>query len=380
MDPREARDLFPLTETCIFMNHAGVSPLCVRAVAAIEAVAGRLSSQPYPAGWAQEEADRVRGSLGRLFGVPASSVSFTRGTAHGISLLAQGLDWKPGDNVVGARGEYPANVYPWLALAERGVEYRPADSPGGRVRPEEVLSLVDGRTRVVALSQVQFWNGYRVDVKAIGEECRRRGVILAVDGIQSFGALDVDLGALPVDFAAAGAYKWLLGPNGLGFAYWHPDLLPRVRPVLVGPGSTARPMEYFDLELAYGEDAHRFEESSISVLGLAAFGAAVDLLLEVGMAVVEARVLSLARRLAEGLAERGYEVVGPWPREAAEASGIVSFRRPGAGPQEVMRDLNACRVSGRVHADFVRLSPHFYNTQEEVERVLSFLAPETAPA
>ncbi len=378
MDPLTARDLFPITDHYIFMNHAGVSPMSQRARAGLAGLIDVLTNRPYPDGLAQGEADELRASLGRLIGADPDTIGITRGTAHGISLLAHGLDWKAGDNVVGTRGEYPANVYPWLALGERGVEYRRAEPYGGRVTLEAILEHVDERTRVVALSHVEFWNGYRVDLKRIGAELDRRGVLFAVDAIQSVGALRLNMAELPVDFLAAGAYKWLLGPNGMGFCYCRPELLRRLRPVLVGTGSVKRNHEYFDLDYDLCETSRRFEESAVSVLGASAFRVAVDLLLEVGTGVVEERVLALAGQLAQGLAERGYEVVEPWPRDPQEASGIVSFRKPGSHAQEVTRDLNAARIVGRAHSDFVRLAPHFYNTAEEVERVLDVLAPQGA--
>ena len=378
MDPPTARSLFPLTRRCVFMNHAGVAPMSDRGRAAIESLVERLTCQPYTEGLAEAEADRLRRSLATLVGVEPETIGLVRGTAHGLSLLAQGLDWRAGDNVVGARGEYPANVYPWMALRDRGVEYRLAEPVGGRITPAAVLSLVDDRTRVVALSHVQFWNGYRVDLAAIGTELDRRGVIFAVDGIQSVGALSMDLSTLPVDFLAAGASKWLLGPVGIGFCYCRSELLPRLRPALVGVGSVKRDGEYFDYAYELRETARRFEESSVSVLDMAVFQAGVDLLLEIGPEAIEERVLALAGHLASGLVERGHQVVEPWPRGPRETAGIVSFRRPGSSAHEVLRELNAARVVGRVHADFVRLAPHFYNTHEEVERVLNVLAPQGA--
>ncbi len=376
MDTAAARSLFPLTQRFVFMNHAGVAPMSERGRAAIEAQMERLTDRPYVEGLAEEEADRLRGSIASLVGAEPETIGLVRSTAHGLSLLAQGLDWREGDNVVGARGEYPANVYPWMALRDRGVEYRMAEPVEGRITPPAVLPLVDDRTRVVALSHVQFWNGYRVDIEAIGAELDRRGVLFAVDAVQSVGALRLDLSALPVDFLAAGAGKWLLGPLGIGFCYCRPELLHRLRPVLVGVGSVKRDHEYFDYAYELCETARRFEESSVSILDMAAFQAAVDLLLEVGPEAVEEHVLALARQLGEGLAERGHQVVEPWPRDRREAPGTVSPRRPGPTPAEVLRELNAAHVVGRPHADFVRLSPHFYNTPEEVERVLDVLAPD----
>jgi cysteine desulfurase/selenocysteine lyase len=377
MDPIEARNLIPLTDNYIHMNHAGVSPMSQRVAAAVDQVVQASVRRPYKDHAAQDEADRVRGLVARLINGSSDSIALTRSTAHGISLLAQGFDWDPGDNVVGAHGEYPANVYPWMALGARGVEFRQALPVEGRITAEAVFSLVDPRTRVVALSHVQFWNGFRVDIETIGAECRRRGIIFSVDVMQSAGALRIDAGRLPIDFCAAGAGKWLMGPPGIGFCFCAPELLERLRPPIVGVCSVVGFDRYFDYDLTLAPSARRFEESVVSMLDTAAFGAALELLLEVGPEVIERRVLDLSGRLAEGLVARGYELVEPWPRRHDESSGIVSFRKRGAGPQEVLRDLTAAHVIARTHRDFVRLSPHFYNTEEEIDRVLEVLAPES---
>ena len=377
MDPLEARNLMPLSDHYIHMNHAGVSPMSQRCGAAIEQVVETCMNRPYPAGWSQDEADRVRELVAQLINGSADGVALTRSTAHGISFVAQGLDWKSGDNVVGATWEYPANVFPWMALASEGVEFRQAKPAGGRIIPDAIFALVDARTRVVALSHVEFWNGFRVDIEAIGAECRRRGIVFAVDVMQSAGALRLDVSRMPIDFCAAGAGKWLMGPPGIGFCYFAPELLDRVRPHVVGVMSVAANDRYFEPDLKFAPSARRFEESVVSLLDTAAFGAAIELLLEVGTEAIENRVLDLSARLAGGLAERGYELVEPWPRKRAESSGIVSFRKPGATHQEVLRDLTAAHVICRTHRDFVRLSPHFYNTEEEVDRVLDVLAAES---
>ena len=375
MDPLDARALFPICDERIHFNHAGVAPMSVRVRAAVEHVTQVMSEEGLDPDDYMETLGQLRSSLAGLVGVTPDQVSITRGTAHGISLLARGLDWKEGDNIVGARLEYPANLFPWMATRDRGVEMRLAEPVGGRVTPEAVLSLVDGRTRVVALSFVQFWNGYRIDLAEIGAECRRRGVIFAVDGIQGLGVLPFDLESMNADFVAAGAGKWLTGPPGVGFTAWRQELLERVDPLLVGTGSVEDRMAYFEPRLEYAATARKFEESALSWLDIAAFGAAVGLLLEVGIDVIEAHVLDLADRLAEGLVERGHKIIEPWPRERAESSGIVSFNRPGSTEVELLRDLKAAGVITRTHRDLVRLSPHFYNTEAEVDRVLDVLAP-----
>jgi selenocysteine lyase/cysteine desulfurase len=374
MDPLEARALFPICDEHIHMNHAGVAPMSMRVRAAVEHVTQLMSEEGFVHEEYTEAVDGLRSSLATLVGVSPDQVSITRGTAHGISLLARGLDWKEGDNVVGARLEYPANLLPWMANRDRGVEMRLVEPVDGRVTPEAVLSLLDARTRVVALSFVQFWNGYRIDLAEIGAECRRRGVIFAVDGIQGLGVLPFDLEAMNADFVAAGAGKWLTGPPGVGFTAWRPDLLERVDPLLVGTGSVEDRMAYFEPRLEYAATARKFEESALSWLDVAAFGAAVGLLLEIGIDAISEHVLGLARRLSEGLVAGGYDIVEPWPREPEESSGIVSFNRPGVTQVELLRDLTAAGVITRTHRDFVRLSPHFYNTEAEIDRVLEVLA------
>ncbi|MGH7765754.1 MAG: aminotransferase class V-fold PLP-dependent enzyme [Candidatus Dormibacteraceae bacterium] len=290
MDPLAARDLFPLTEHYIHMNHAGVGPMSRRGGAAIERVIEASMNRPYRDHAAQDEADRVRGLVARLIHAPADSVGLTRSTAHGLSLLAQGLEWTDGDNVVGASGEYPANVYPWMNLGRHGVELRQAQAPSGRITPGSVMALVDSRPRVVAVSHVEFWNGFRVDIEAIGAECRRRGIVFAVDVMQSVGAVRLDMEQMPVDFCAAGAGKWLMGPPGIGFCYCAAPVLDRLRPVIVGVGSVAGHDRYYDYDLTPAAGAKRFEESVVSLLDTAAFGAALELLLEVGAEAIEARV------------------------------------------------------------------------------------------
>lgn len=379
MDPLEARVLFPVCDEHIHMNHAGVAPMSERVRAAVYQVTQQMSVEGYSPDEYAETLDQLRGRLAALVGVSPDQVSITRGTAHGISLLARGLDWKEGDNVVGARLEYPANLFPWMALRDRGVEMRLVEPEDGRVTPEAVLSLVDGRTRVVALSFVEFWNGYRLDLAEIGAECRKRGVILAVDGIQGLGVLPFSLEAMNADFVAAGAGKWLTGPPGVGFTAWRPELLERVAPLLVGTGSMEQRYAYFEPVFKYEKTARKFEESALSWMDIAAFDAAVGLLQEVGVDVIAERVLGLSTRLAEGLVERGCSVVEPWPREPGESSGIVSFNRRGMTEVELLRDLTAAGVICRTHRDFVRLSPHFYNTEEEVDRVLEVLTPRALP-
>jgi cysteine desulfurase/selenocysteine lyase len=371
LTPLDVRALFPRLHDVIFMNHAAVSLLSTRTRDAIVRAAEELTGPYYPD--LRKRADELRAMIGALIHAPGEGVALTRSTAHGFTILAQGLDWKAGDNVVGARGEYPANVYPWMALARQGVELRFTEPRDGRIIPEAVMELVDERTRVVTLSHVQFWNGYRVDIARLAAECHRRGIICAVDVMQSLGALRVDVENLQIDFLASGACKWLLGPAGISFCYCRLDLLERLQPVLVGAGSVRSRDDYFNYALDFPPTGRRFEETWISLLDVAAFSAAVELLQQLDQEAVEQRVLALNQRLAEGLSARGLQIVAPWPRSPAESSSIVSFRHPTRPAEEVFRFLAANRVICSLRSDFVRLSPHYYNTEEEIDCVLKLL-------
>jgi selenocysteine lyase/cysteine desulfurase len=352
MDPSAARSLFPLTRRRVFLDHAGVAPLSDRGRAAIESLMERLTDLPYAEGLAEGDAGHLRASLARLLGAEPDAVALVRSAGHGLGLVARGLDWQPGDNVV----VEPATAA-WAAPRDPGVELRTVEPGPDGVAPAAVLDLVDDRTRMVALAHVAAASGRRLDVDAVGGELDRRGVIFALDGSLSAGALRLELSGLPVDVFVAGASRWLLGPLGMGVCYCRPELLRRLRPL---------------------QDHVDAPRDDLSILDVAAFQAAVDLLLEVGPETIEQRVLDLTGRLAGGLAERGHEIAGGWPRPDRERSGIVGFKRPGAPAAELLRDLAAARVVAGAHADGVRFSPHFYNTDEEIERVLDVLTPPEA--
>lgn len=375
----EARELFPSLKHVVWLNHGGGAPMHTRSRDAVERAAAAMtegSMLTMTEGFAADRNALFDGLASMLNADPAH-ITLTRATAHGLGLLAGGLDWRDGDNVVGAWMEFPTNLYPWMALADRGVELRRAAPHDGRIGVEQVMEHVDDRTRVVALSLVQFWNGYRADVASIGAACRDRGVVFAVDAMQAVGAVRIDLAGANVDLLAAGSMKWLLGTWGIGFCWLHPDLIDQLRPVLVGMGSVADPFgDVMDPELAWAPGARRFQESAASWLDIAAFRAGVDLLAEFGHDAVEERVIGLTTRLGKALEADGHEIVAPWPREPEESSGLIAFRTPGVDPQQ---NVNAALEAGlfiRAYGDMNRVSPHFYNTEEELDRLVAVLNPK----
>jgi cysteine desulfurase/selenocysteine lyase len=368
------RDELPITEVCVYLNHAGISPLPRRSVqrmAEFAEVSSRTGDQAWPE--RMREAERVRGMAARLLGAARShEVAFVENTSSALSMVAEGLDWRPGDNVVGAVLEFPSNVYPWMSLADRGVEYRQAEERDGRIDPEELLSLVDGRTRMLALSWVQYASGFRSDLARLGRACRERGVLFVVDVIQGLGALRLDVERDLVDVAAASTHKWLLGAEGLGLLYVSDRVVDRIRPVRSGWRSMRDQNRWTEYDIDWNEGAKRFESGTFNIYGIAALGGSLDLIFEAGVEAVERRVLALADRAARGLADLGFTVVSS--REPSETSGILTATHPGLDAADLVRRLAAKDIVVAARAGRFRISAHFYNTEEEIDRCLAGVA------
>jgi cysteine desulfurase / selenocysteine lyase len=372
LTPAAARELFPVTRDTIYLQHGGHSVMSTRTRDAVERVARTVTASNEWDGY-QADWEGLRTSLARLIAVDADEVTLTRGTAQGISILARGLEWQPDDNVVSVYGEYPTNVFPWTLLRKRGVDFRRAELTDGRIDVDALFELVDARTRAVSISWVQWWNGYRCDLAAIGEECRRRGVLFCVDAIQGVGAVQIDAPACNVDVLACGASKWLFGPPGAGFAYVRPEVMDDLFPPLVGGGNVViQPGEPFHELDELKPDARRYEESAISWFDIAALKAGVDMLHEIGMEVVEEHVLGLARYMGEQLAARGYAMVEPWPRSVEESSGMVSIR-PKTPAAEAVETLGGKGIVCRLYRDLMRFSTHVINTRDELDHVLEVM-------
>lgn len=371
-DFAQYRALFPITQRWVYMNHAAIGPLPATAVERVADVA-RTISETADEHWAGrlEEAERVRGLAARLLGARAPhEVAFVANTSDGLGLVAAGLDWRPGDNVVGAQGEFPSNVYPWMNLGSRGVAFRLAPERDGRIDPDDLILLVDDRTRAVALSWVQFSSGFRSDLRRIGEFCRERGVLFVVDAIQGLGALPIDVERDYVDVLSASAHKWLLGGEGIGVAYVSDRVVERIEPRRVGWTSVEDWIKWSRYDLTLREGAGRFECGTLNTFGVHALGASLELLLEVGVEAIERHLKALTERIAEGLRERGFEVLG---RREGEWSPIVAATHAERSPAEVVAKLKERGVIAAHRSGRLRISPHFYNTIDEVDALLDAL-------
>ena len=373
MDLAPARDLFPVTRRYAYLNHASVAALprpVVEAMTGYLSERGQAGSEALP-GWDSQH-EQIRQLVARFVGAHRDEIVFTGSVSHGLNIVAAGLDWQPGDNLVCAETEFPANVYPWTNLQRRGVEVRFAPARDNRVLVEDIAARMDRRTRLVAISFVEFGTGYRNDLEALAQLCHERGATLCVDGIQGLGALQFSLTRTPVGFVATHAAKWMLGPIGAGFLTIRRDLLGRLDPVMTGWRAVVDRDDYYRYDSPLRDTGERFEPGSLNVAGLLGMAAAIELLLSVGLDQIEARILALTDYLIAGLQARGCIITTPIAHRR-ERSGIVCLRHPSVESATLAERLRAAGVVVSLRGDVIRVSPHFYNTEDDLERLLSVL-------
>jgi cysteine desulfurase/selenocysteine lyase len=370
---REIRSLFPITEKYIYLNHGAVSPLSVRVRDAMVGLVddvlerGAVGYDDWLAAY-----ERTRKSAARLVNARSHEIAFMHNTSEAISTVANGLTWREGDTVVTSNVEFPSNFYPWMRIAqEYGVEMKLASEREGRVDADELLGLVDDRTRVVAISWVQFASGFRSDLRRIGQYCRERDIIFMVDAIQALGGLGLDVERDCVDAFAADAHKYLLGPEGVALLYVSDRVIDRIRPTVVGWTSVKNYEKHLDYNLNYRDGALRFEYGTLNTAGVYGLGAAIDLFLEVGPEKIEEYLLDLTNYLAERLSEKGYDVVSS--RRRSEASAIVTCKHERHTPRDLYWLLRSKNIITAPRAGRLRISPHFYNTREEIDALIEAL-------
>lgn len=375
-DETTRRREFPVCAEKIFLAHAAVCPL-PRAVAEAEiafAQAATRFAQSYEA--ILKELRRTREVAAQLIGgAQPEEIALLGPTSLGLSLVASGLDWKAGDEVVFYPDDYPANVYPWTNLAEtRGVVPVPLrPERAGEITPEIVAAALTPRTRLVALASASFLTGYRIDLDAIGALLHERGVLFCVDAIQTLGAFP--LSVRHVDFLCADSHKWLLGPLCAGVVFIKKEHFARVRPILFG--TNARSPDFVSqpsIELPGA--AWRYEPGVLNVGPILGMRAAMEMFLSVGPNAVAANIAGLVFSLAHRLAELGFEFLGPV--EGPRASGILTAWHPRVDARELVKVLEERGVIASPRRDragkfYLRFSPHFYNTDAELERAVEVL-------
>ena len=377
----EARQaLFPVVRRGIFLGHAGVAPLPKVAAEKIQQMAHHASLEGQHNPVVEKEWEESRAVAAKLIGAKANEISLIGPTALGLNLVAHGLPWEPGDEVVYYPGCYPSNVYPWTDLARRGVKpvaLKPART--GHLTPELVLAAVTPKTRLVALASCHFLTGYRVDLNAIGKELRRAHphVLFSVDGIQSLGATALDVEEACIDFLSADSHKWLLGPLGAGIFYVRESRFPVLRPALLGSWNVNSPRFIAQETIAFPDHGRRYECGALFSLGIFGMKASMEMLLALGIGKIETRLLQLHDHAAGLLRAKGWEVLSDAFPEGAK-SGILTFRKAGADLAAAHASLEKAKVTASLRWDMageplIRFSPHFYNTEGELETAIAAL-------
>ncbi len=362
-------DQFPVREHLIYLNHAGVTPLCRAAADAMKHLAddardfGSLHYDQWLAAY-----DGVRRAAAKLINGAPADIALVKNTSEGIATIAMGFDWRAGDKIVAFEEEFPANYYPWKRLEAKGVKVEWLSV----LDPVEKIDAACRGARLLAISFVQYLSGYRADLEAIGEICRRHGCFFVVDAIQGLGAFPVDAGRCGIHALAADGHKWLLGPEGCGILYIDAALRERVAPVEFGYTNVARYTDYGTRDMTLRPDAGRYECGTLNTIGCYGLRAAIEFVLKVRVERIAPAVQALGDRVAAGAASKGYEVAAG--RTPVTGAGIVSFRKAGIESGAIVHRLKQRGIVAANRSGWVRTSPHFYISPEEIDRVIAELA------
>lgn len=375
LDEEARRETFPVCKRTVFLAHAGVTVLPQNVAHAVIDYTQRCCAKHQEFGDVLRDINETRRVAAAFIGAQPSEIALLGPTSLGLSLFANGLPWKQGDEVLCYADDYPANVYPWMDLARHGVTVRGLEpARPGEITPELVAAALTPATRLVALASCNFLTGYRIDVDAIGKLLHERGVLFSLDAIQTLGAFP--LSVEHVDFLSADAHKWMLGPMAIGIVFVKQCHFELLRPTLLGAWNVTSPNFIAQNEIRFPETGQRYEPGVLNVAGIYGMKAALGMLMEIGLENVAARILELKKYLVTSLLPHGFEIVPP--PDGPNASGITTFRHPGVATAKLFRCLEEAEIVvshrfDRAGIEYLRVSPHFYNTNEELDQMVSVL-------
>jgi len=375
-DEELRRREFPVAREKIFLAHAGVCPLPRRVSEAIRGYSELCTQGDQETLLPAHQLSHSRELAARLIGAKPEEIAFVGPTSLALSFIAAGLEFRKNDNILIYHDDYPSNVYPWMALSDRGVEVRLLNTRElGRISPLDVIGQVDEQTRLVALASCHFVAGYRPDLKAIGRALRERNILFCVDAIQTLGAFPTTIEH--IDLLAADSHKWLLGPCAAGILYVRKELQDRIRPAALGWHNVRCPNYVAQEQMVLRTDARRYEAGTHNLLGLVGLNAAMELILEIGIDSIAAELLRKRALLVPALKNKGYTVLHA-DVPPANAGSIVTFYRGDADMAALSGKLEAANVIASLRTDragrkYIRLSPHFYNSDAELQRALELL-------
>jgi len=367
---------FPVTRERIFLAHAGDCPLPRRVAEAIERYARQCTTGDQEGVVYPMILERARELASKLLDCTPPEVALVGPTSLALSFIASGLKFRKGDNVLIYFDDYPSNVYPWLAMADQGIDVRLLNTKGlGIIRPTDVIGQVDANTRLVALASCHFISGYRIDCQAIGKELHDRNILFCLDAIQTLGAFPTT--TENVDFLAADAHKWLLGPCGAGVMFVRSSVQDHLTPPIYGWNNVRCPNYVAQEQIVLRKTAQKYEAGTYNLLGIIGLAAAMELVLELGVENIAQELLRKRAWLVSALQSKGYSILAA-DAPAENCSGIVSFYKSGQDVPALHQKLLDARIvtsprSDRAGQKYIRLSPHFYNTDAELQRLIGLL-------
>lgn len=365
---------FPLSPDLIYLNHAAVAPWPLRTAQAVTRFAEeniRYGAARYP-DWIKQEGV-LREQLRELLNAPSTDdIALVKNTSEAISLVAFGLEWRDGDNIVSSNEEFPSNRIPWQALSSRGVAFREANLNAAPTPEDALFELVDARTRLITISSVQYASGLRLDLEKIGRFCRNRGIWFCIDAIQSLGAFRFDVQRYHADFVMADGHKWMLGPEGLAVFYTSPRARNALSLMQYGWHMVENAGDYDSRSWLPARNARRFECGSPNMLGIHALSASLSLILETGIETIETSLLERTAYLAEAIANQPLlELLSP--ENSERRSGIILFRHRSVENQRLYQHLKQNGVICALRGGGIRFSPHFYTSLDLLERAIDIV-------
>jgi len=364
MNWEKLRPYFPVTKKYIYLDHGSMSPLptCVLEILYDFHLRRYFSGRNFVDWW--KEVSVVRSKLAKFIGAEPEEIAFTESTTHGINIIAQGLNWQPGENMIINNLEFPANVYPWLNLHEKGVEVRIHKSINGELFIEKIAKLIDEKTKLISISHVQANNGFRSDISLLGKLCKKKNVLLLVDATQSLGAFPVNVKDSNLNFLCGATFKWLLGPDGLGFLYCNKDNLPNLNLTYLGWAGMKNRNNFTTYQVNLPDEARCFELGNLNFSAIYGLSAALDFINKIGVKAISKRIISLVDFLNGELVKIPAVICrNQFPKN--NLGGLITFDVPSR--EEVYFKLTQKGIITALRHNGIRISPHFYNTIEELD-------------
>jgi len=368
----EARNLFPhIKEGKIYFNHASTGTFSTRVLKVLEDQIKEKTTGEID-GYEDfvKTAAETKSSLGKMINCSANNIAFTDNTTNGLNILAQGLKWNEGDEIILNDLEFPANVYPFLNLKEKGVNIKIVKSENGIIAAEKIMEAVTEKTKLISVSLVQFLTGYRIDIEAIGKFCEEKNIIFCIDAIQGLGAVQLDVKKCRVNFLSCGSQKWLLGIMGLGFIYVDDKLMQNIHPAYAGWLSVENAWDLLEYELKFRPNAERFQPGTLNAFGIYVLNESLKIFFEVGLKLIENAVLNNSIYFINKLDELNFNPILKG-LEGKNIAGIISFKHNEAN--QIFETLKNKNIHCAVREGMVRFSPHFYNVKDEIDTVVSQL-------